>query len=758
MKRIGFLYLISLWVAAQLLFPAHAWAQLIHTAHDHIPNFAANPTISSASSGAWSSPSTWTPARVPGSSDVVGISHTVTYDSTTGDVDVVGINAGGTLRFATNQNTSLRVGTLMVLSNGVLEIGTPSGPLPANLTAEIIIKNKPIDVTVDPDQFGTGLLAIDGKVSMYGAAKTPTFVRTAAEPLAGNTTIQLESAVSGWRVGDRVFLPDSRQVDDNNKFNPGYSLQFEERTIQSISSDNTTLTLSSALSFSHRGARDANGTPTITATGTKLLPHVGNLTRNIVIRSETPSGTRGHTLYTNRSDVDIYYVQFQDLGRTRADPLNASTNHIGRYPLHAHHLWGPVNSSNSGYQFELVGNAVNNSLKWPVAVHGSHYGLVKANVVFGGSELAGAGIAVEDGTETENLFDSNFVANIRGNINPRESGPNTADGSTPGSAAECFWAAGFNNRFINNVATGCRNPTQQIVSGVGFKFIVPGAPYTAKNPRFRGADMTNTAQTVSVTPQMQPILEFRNNEVYGVTATGITIWNLGTTGYDAPLPMAETLIKDFRSWHTYFSAIWNYPVNQVTIDGLVYRIDPVGMAFWEPAVASGDYRNINLTIRNADVQAGGLFGNTEAMIGNYLFENNRVVAHETAVLFKSPHTPGTGDRIPSQPGLTATLRNNVISAWPGQPLRTIGMVLQTGDRTYPDVKFEVYVYNYQGQGGNDFRVYFKEQATQNVAGGLAPCNDTTARPEISGITCPMTASSPSTALSAPAAPSGLLVR
>jgi hypothetical protein len=756
MKRIGFLYLTSLCLAAQLLFPLDGSAQLIHTAHDHIPNFAANPTISSASNGSWSSAGTWTPARVPGPSDIVRMIHTVTYDSTTGDVDTIGIDTGGVLRFSTTQKTSLRVANLLVMPNGALEVGTASSPIPASLTAEIIIKNKALNTTTDPDQYGTGLLSIDGRVTMYGAVKTPTFVRTAAEPRAGQAVIQLERAVSGWRAGDRIFVPDTRQVDENNKFNSNYALQIDEVTVESVSADGTSVTVSPALRYDHRGAKDADGTSTVLSDGTKLLPHVGNLTRNVVIRSENPSGTRGHTLFTQRSNVDIYYVQFQDLGRTRAEPLNSSTNHIGRYPLHAHHLWGPVNSSNTGYQFELVGNSVNDSLKWPIAVHGSHYGLIKQNVVFGGSQLTGAGIAVEDGSETENLFEENFVANIRGNINPRETGPSTADGTTPGSGAECFWAAGFNNRLINNVAAGCRNPRQEIVSGVGFKFIVPASPYTAQNPRFRGADMTSTAQTVAVTPQMQPILEFRNNEAYGVTATGLTIWNLGTTGYDSPLPMPETLIKDFHSWHTYYSAIWNYPTNQVTIDGLVYRIDPNGMVYWEPAVGHGDYRAINLTIRNSDVQAGGLFGNSEAEIGNFLFENNKVVAHETAILFKSPYTPGTGDKIPSQPGLTATLRNNVISAWPGQGLRTIGMALRTGDSTYPDVKFEVYVYDYQRQASNNFRVYFKEQATQNVAGGLAPCNDTTTRPEIDGITCPMTGGA--IIQTAPVAPSLLRVQ
>jgi hypothetical protein len=588
MKRVACFCLIVVSVVSSFLIASNGWAQVIHTAHDHIPDFSANFTLSSASNGPWSSANTWSPARLPGPGDVVRIRHTVTYDSTAGDADIIGIDADGMLRFSTAQSTRLRVGTLLVLPNGTLEVGTSANPIPASFTAEIIIKNKALSPSADPDQFGTGLLSIDGKVTMFGAVKTPTFVRTAVEPRAGQTVIQLERAVSGWRVGDRLFIPDSRQVDENNKFNSNYVLQIDEVTVQSVSADGRSITVSPALRYDHRGARDANGTPTVLNDGTKFLPHVGNLTRNVIVRSESPSGTRGHTLFTQRSDVEIYYVQFQDLGRTRATALDSSTNHIGRYPLHVHHLWGPVNALNTGHQFEVVGNAVNDSLKWPIAVHGSHYGLIKWNVVFGGSQLTGAGIAVEDGSETENLFEENFVANIRGNVNPRESGPDTANGTTPGSAAECFWAAGFNNRFINNVASDCRNPFQQIVSGPGWKFIVPSAPYTTRAPRFRGADMTNTSQTLAVIPQLQPLLEFRGNEVYGGSAAGLTIWHLGTDGYNMPT-VSESIVKDFRVWHTYEAAVWNYPVNQLTIDGLVWRIDP-------PAFFIGNQQSKAVTI------------------------------------------------------------------------------------------------------------------------------------------------------------------
>jgi hypothetical protein len=399
-----------------------------------------------------------------------------------------------------------------------------------------------------------------------------------------------------------------------------------------------------------------------------------------------------------------------------------------------------------------VGSAVNDSLKWPIAIHGSHFGLIKQNVVFGGSQLTGAGIAVEDGSETENRFEENFVAHIRGSINPRESGPSTTDGTTPGSAAECFWAAGFNNRFINNVAASCRNPVQQIVSGPGWKFIVPAAPYTARNPRFRGADMTDASQTLAVTPQHQPILEFRGNEVYGLAADGLTAWQLGTDGYSiTPSNMPESLIKDFRVWHTYEGAIYNYPAHRMTVDGLVYRIDAAATLYWPAAFQCGDYRNVDVTIRNGTIHAGAVFGGCIDPLGSYRMEGIDAVTRGHAFSFETPATPGTGADRPAT-GVTMTLKNNRIRPWPGRLLQTIEMNHNTSrGNTQSNDKYEVIVYDYQGQIGNNFRVYFHQQATEPLYGGLAPCGDSITRPEIDGIACPLTPSG------APPAPTNLRV-
>ncbi len=732
------------WLVAAIVAvaPAIARAQ-IHTGHDHIPNFAATPTIRSATSGAWSAVSTWYPARLPGPGDIVSIAHAVVFDTTAGDVEVVGVEAGGVLRFATGQSTRLEVATLIVLPGGRLEVGTPLDPVAPSVTAEIVIKDRALNLAADPDQFGTGLLVIDAAVVMHGAPRTPTFVRTAVEPRAGHTAVTLAEPAIGWAVGDRIFLPDTRQVPTDHWFNPNWPLQMEERTIAGISADRRTLTLTAPLTFDHKGARDAGGAPTVLPDGIRLLPHVANFTRNIVIRSANPSGTRGHTLFTSRADVRIHYVQFRDLGRTRAAALDSVTNRIGRYPVHIHHVRGPANPTNTGYQFVLLGNAITDSLKWPLAVHGSHFGLVRQNVIVGGPELTGAGIAVEDGSETENLFEENFVAHIRGDVNPRNSGPGTSNGETPGSAAECIWAAGFNNRFVNNVVTGCRNPFQQIVSGPGFKFIVPAAPYQTRNPRFRGADMVDPAQTIDVVPQRQPLLEFRGNEVYGLAADGLTVWQLGTDGYAIHPTMGETRIVDFRVWHTYEAAVWNYPINRMTIERLVYRIDSTaGVVYWPTAVSSGDYRDVDLTIRGGSIHAGSVFAGVTDPLGVIRLEGISAVTYDAAFSFDTPATPGTGAGRPAS-GVTVVLVGNTIQPWPGRPLRTIAMNhdLSRGN-SQPGDPYNVFVFDYQGQAGHDFRAYFGVQATEPLYGGLAPCTDTTTRPEVQGITCPMTGTPP----------------
>jgi hypothetical protein len=191
----------------------------------------------------------------------------------------------------------------------------------------------------------------------------------------------------------------------------------------------------------------------------------------------------------------------------------------------------------------------------------------------------------------------------------------------------------------------------------------------------------------------------------------------------------------------------------MTVDGLVYRIDPAATLYWPAAFQCGDYRNVDITIRNGSIHAGSVFGGCIDPLGTFLFENVDAVTRGHAFSFETPATPGTGaDRPPS--GVTMVLRNNRVRQWPGRPLETIEMNhhLSRGN-SQPNDRYDIFVYDYQGQAGNHFRVYFTEQGTQNLYGGVAPCTNTTARPEIDGITCPMTGAPPG----GPSSPTGLQI-
>ena len=313
----------------------------------NIPDFGTDPsrtTVRSVQSGSWSSASTWSTGVVPTANQVVHVDpgHVVTIGDTAAVAYTVAVH--GTLRFNPAVNTRLKVTNLMVMgdhgmpgmtTNGYLEIGTAATPIAPTVTAELVIANTAIGGGVaDPEQFGTGLLNF-GKLTMHGTPMTPTWTRVSVEPRAGHTTLTLSDAVTGWRVGDRIVLPDTRHLNFNETDGwVNLQNQWEERTIQAVSGDGRTLTLTAALQFDHLGARDFNNV-------LEFLPHVGNLTRNVIVRSESAGGTRGHVISVHVADSDIRYALFKDLGRTKYRPLNTTTNAIGRYPIHMHHNRGP---------------------------------------------------------------------------------------------------------------------------------------------------------------------------------------------------------------------------------------------------------------------------------------------------------------------------------------------------------------------------------------------------------------------------------
>jgi hypothetical protein len=146
----------------------------------------------------------------PGST-YIAAGQTVTYS---GNRSAKCLGVHGALILASN--TTLTVETLLVYPGGRLLVGTAAAPA---VNVQIVIADTPIDTTVDPEQYGHGIVAF-GEVAMFGQPRTPTFSRLAGELAAGTRTMTMASDLGGWAPGDRVIVPDSRQMADPNWMNP----------------------------------------------------------------------------------------------------------------------------------------------------------------------------------------------------------------------------------------------------------------------------------------------------------------------------------------------------------------------------------------------------------------------------------------------------------------------------------------------------------------------------------------------------------
>jgi hypothetical protein len=742
--------LVSLAITVSIL-SGHVTARQQHVhktglPHD-VPDFAANPTNRAVRSGAWSAAGTWSSGRIPGANDVVRIPAgvAVSYD-VVGDVALESVVIEGSVTFRTDVRTKLIAAVVQVMPSGRLEIGREGDPVAADVMAEIVLADRPLDMKADPGQYGTALIGL-GTIRMHGAVVEPTFARLAAEPMAGHQSLRLEAAPkAGWQSA-RLILPGTSQVA------PGSGPQGPDlEELLATSAMGAQIDLASPLAFNHHGARDVDGKLT-------FLPHVGNLTRNVVIRSERPEGTRGHVIFVHRADVDIRYSLFKDLGRTTTARLHPAKNHIGRYSLHMHHVFGPSKPQPNGYQFTLIGNAIDGGSKWGITVHNSHYGLIRDNVVY---DTRGAGVMTEDGSETGNVFDHNFVVRTTG------TGSLHADERRPerdwGYEGSSFWFRGPSNYVRNNVAANASS------HAVSYMMVDVGE---VSVPSKQGSTPGKTVNMMAM-----PLLEFSNNEMYA-SAAGITIWNLGanccTEVYEVPV----SLVTNTAVWHIGLAGFSGYASNRLEFDRWTQRGDLRALANPHSrarAFEFGDYLVRNTVIRNADIQGLRVgislpfkVGDTRDIYGRKpgtLVIEKGILRNVVNVTGGTMYgVTGGGDGLP--PRLT-TIRGvqfgRVGVDVGGTPEYDVLMTfdLESGPNPNVVVADEVWIYDYNGTPGDSFRVYYREQAPSfqiprkasgivsapvagltnaeswsrykvAIAGSVAPC--TTERPGFGGFTC-----------------------
>lgn len=592
--------------------------------------------------------------------------------------------------------TCLRVeGTLVITSTGHLTVDTidvgETGVLDFEPGFEVTINDATINLTDDSEQWGHGIV-VRGTASMQGTPLTCTWLGLTSALTAGATTLNLTGspATCGWQNGDRIVLPDTRQLwgsEQDTQFHATSPTgRWEERTIASMSG--STLTLNTALTYDHPCARNAANTQC------DFYAHVMNLTRDSVIRSESATGTRGHIICVDDAVCDIQYVQLNDLGRT----LNQATeccdlgdNVIGRYPLHAHHMTtSPV----------FVGNAIDNGpsvrrQRWAIAIHNTDGGTITDNTIY---NYAGAFIMLEDGNENDNVLARNFGIRSMGD------GSSSRADQSPGNEGSGFWIrGGSDNYFYDNIVAN--------TALYGYTF-------------FQGG----------------PFYQFEDNISYG-GRRGFTMWEIngastGSPNMDAP----HSTLLNFVSWHDFDGGMpLHYPAFNIIFDGLQVRCDASLVGGQNSTgFTSGDYQTLDFTIRNANIQGcrAGIHtsmkvvdrDSTFTVEDSYLHNYFNIEVHSMA-------GPGGGggsqmdDQLVVLRNIThdsladnGNIRYSDDTPIPATPIR---MFYQANGNPYGagdsgglngnlQVTHDVYVYDHDGNTADDFRLYWSHQAASAI--------------------------------------------
>lgn len=671
----------------------------------HLPNFAMLSPVGSGrvwashSNGAWSDL-----FGDAGSEDIVRIRDHVIFDSIA-DVHTVVIEAGGRLEFATDADLSLRVVNFQVLSGGELVIGTTESPITGHV--EIVFKDVAIDPHRDPGQYGNGLI-VQGMVRMHGRTLEETFVRLEEEARAGHQQLQLGGDLSGWNVGDTVLLPDTRQLFYTDHTSSKLK-QYEQVAVAAVGP--TGLELDSPLLFDHLGARDADGQ-------LKFAPHVANLSRNIVFRSENPGGTRGHSMYIGRADIDIRYVSFQDMGRTTNRPADNTvfdasghathfgTNAIGRYPVHLHHLIGPEGGQPSGYQATVVGNSVHttenpNQHHWGIVIHATHYAKVADNVVY---NYAGSGIVTENGTESFNMISGNFISRIDGT---RERAK-----FSDGREGTGIWLRRPNNFVVDNVVSGAESAAFAVYGGNNA--VAPDV----RIPAFQGADPSG-ADHVLVSPESMHLFQFERNEAYA-SHVGLELWYLGFHTYYQPTsqPLATSVVNDLHLWHINHTGIFGEQAHNMDFNDVVIVGDPKQLTPYNIPRGIELVRAVDVTINNPSIDNKRIGIETPtrvAALGSSrpiheirpFLINGGMLRNDNNILVRTPSEDAAGNAPPRY----TVIRDVRFSTDPKDPGSASNITMAYRDGRFTNVVQQdvVEVEGFHGHEGADFRLFYKEQ-------------------------------------------------
>lgn len=584
--------------------------------------FDPTPTIQTIRDGDWHTASTWDANRVPNANDWVQVDHQVT------------------------NSADINFWTLYISNLGRF---TGTGAWTATITDKMY---------EDTPQFDTGWITA-GYLTLTGTSKTA-WTRTTAAIAQGATSIVVSDA-TGWQIGDRLVLPDTRQI-------PGgvdrFVLWSTPEIVAITSIAGGTIGISPATAIAHPASRDGAGT-------IERYPPVGNLTRSIVIKSPNPAGTRGHTMFADDCRIAVSNVSFQYLGRTTTAPLNAETNHRGRYATHIHFCQtdGAVTLTNC---------AIESSTKWGTSIHESNGQTITHNVVY---DAAGWGIGTEDGNETDNLITDNLVCKVIGTGGRGDS--RLDDWGHNGTG---FWFQGPFNIVKRNIATN------SMVSGFAIWSLNPD-----------GSPLVNT----------NALNVFEDNEAIasGNAESGgaFTIWYVGT-------PDVDGYVDTLYDWNCRADgpSVYMYPTERIHVRDWTCRgdyFDPVGRGYFCSDYVQAQCSVIRASIHNKavalEVPRAGSHGSPPMDLGpdpfevvdcEFLHNATDVDAQPASLAFDPAQQDDitTNVRNPSHLGVQSGgyFYFKKLTPAPSMNLRT---------------EYNLKVFDFNGNVGEDYVVYAAEQ-------------------------------------------------
>jgi len=442
------------------------------------------------SSGNWSSAATWG-GTLPVNDDRILIPNgvTVTVDGMISEeFKSIRIDDGATLKFATNVNTELRTEYLFSSMMATLEIGTSTNKVSSNVKASLVFAERGgTTSSFDPERFAPGAVLM-GTTTMHGADKT-SWLTLQTHPSAGATQFVLNAAPVGWQVGDKVVVAGTDPITNASISSTSEFERDEVVTITAISGN--TVTFTPALVRDHKAPSQASD----------LDVHVANLSRNIVVSSENTSVTsisgefrkpRGHLMFMHTLNVDLRYVETDNLGRTDKTVLlddwdfedldanqntgspvpNGGKNPRGRYSFHFHR--GGLDTSVFPARpitplptpAHVEGCVVNTDPGWGYVNHSSRVDFIR-NVSY---NVVGGAFNTEAGNETGSFIENIAIRTVNSS-NPVMSAPRprTPSDDAPTSSlvdlresrqdfawqGDGFWFHSTGLTVQGNVVSGC---------------------------------------------------------------------------------------------------------------------------------------------------------------------------------------------------------------------------------------------------------------------------------------------------------------